>query len=150
MPDIQANSACSPMASPRTRTRNGSTTSLRASTNKSNAYWRRGDKRLACRTGQAAIVATVGENGMVVEEMDAITRRKNSKASRNLPKEGRSFEMNTEVKSIVGKCPMLRLQLNKGERHRIMRGDIRRGSLWVIPRSNWYSVFVTGGCPIGS
>jgi len=52
--------------------------------------------------------------------------------------------MNTEVKSIVGKCPMLRLQLNKGERHRIMRGDIRRGSLWVIPRSNWYSVFVTG------
>ena len=61
-----------------------------------------------------------------------------------LSKERRSFEMNADIESLVGKYPILTVRLNKGERHRIMRSDIRRGSLWVTPRSNWYSVCVTG------
>ncbi len=39
---------------------------------------------------------------------------------------------------------MLRLQINKGERHRIMRNGVRRGSLWVTPGTNCYCVCVTG------
>lgn len=39
---------------------------------------------------------------------------------------------------------MLHFQVNKGERHRIMRSGIKRGSLWVTPRNNWYCVETTG------
>ena len=52
--------------------------------------------------------------------------------------------MNREIKAIVEQCPMLHFQVNKGERHRIMRSSIRRGSLWVTPRTNWYCVEPTG------
>ena len=52
--------------------------------------------------------------------------------------------MQAEIQSAVGDCSTLTLQVNKGERHRIMRGDIGRGSLWITPQSNSYSVAVTG------
>jgi hypothetical protein len=52
--------------------------------------------------------------------------------------------MNGDIKAIVRHYPMLTLQLNKGERYRIMRSDIRRGSLWVSPRINAYSITPTG------
>ena len=52
--------------------------------------------------------------------------------------------MNADIKAIVEQCPLLHFKVNKGDRHRIMRSGIRRGSLWVIPGSNRYSVRVTG------
>ena len=52
--------------------------------------------------------------------------------------------MNTDIKAIVEQCPLLHLQLNKGERHRIMRSDIKRGSLWIAPRIHYYSVTPSG------
>ena len=52
--------------------------------------------------------------------------------------------MDTDIKAIVDQCPLLHLQLNKGERHRITRSDIKRGSLWIAPRIHFYSVTPTG------
>jgi hypothetical protein len=52
--------------------------------------------------------------------------------------------MNNDIKSTVAKCPQLTLQLNKGERHRVMRSGLRRGSLWVTPRMNGYNVLLSG------
>ena len=52
--------------------------------------------------------------------------------------------MKSDIKAIVKQCPMLRLQVNKGERHRIMRSSIRRGSLWIEPRIKGYSINTTG------
>ena len=52
--------------------------------------------------------------------------------------------MDRTIKAIVEQCPMLRVQVNKGERHRIMHNGIRRGSLWVTPRTHWYCVEPTG------
>ena len=52
--------------------------------------------------------------------------------------------MNREIQAIVKQYPMLTLQVNKGERHRIMRNGIRRGSLWISPRINAYSITPTG------
>jgi len=52
--------------------------------------------------------------------------------------------MNTDIKAIVEQCPLLHLQLNKGERHRIMRTGITRGSLWIAPRIHYYSVTPSG------
>ena len=39
---------------------------------------------------------------------------------------------------------MLHFKVNKGERYRIMRSGIRRGSLWVAPRIKGYSITPTG------
>jgi hypothetical protein len=52
--------------------------------------------------------------------------------------------MNGDIKAIVEQCPVLHFQVNKGERHRIMRSGIRRGSLWVTPRTDCYCVAPTG------
>lgn len=52
--------------------------------------------------------------------------------------------MNSDVKATVEQCPTLRLQLNKGERHRIMRNGIKSGSLWITPMRNGYCVCPTG------
>ena len=52
--------------------------------------------------------------------------------------------MNRDIGAIVDQCPMLHFQVNKGERHRIMRSGIRRGSLWVTPRTNCYCIAPTG------
>lgn len=52
--------------------------------------------------------------------------------------------MNMDIKSTVEQYSLLTLQVNKGERHRIMRRGIRQGSLWVTPRANCYCVAVTG------
>jgi hypothetical protein len=54
------------------------------------------------------------------------------------------IQMNTDTKAIVEQCPTLHFQVNKGERHRIMRSDIRRGSLWIAPRLHYYSVTPSG------
>lgn len=52
--------------------------------------------------------------------------------------------MNREIKAIVEQYPVLHFQVNKGERHRIMRSGIRRGSLWITHRVNYYCVAPTG------
>ena len=52
--------------------------------------------------------------------------------------------MNSDIKAIVDQCPSLTLQVNIGERHRIMRSDIKRGSLWIAPRRHYYSVTSSG------
>jgi hypothetical protein len=52
--------------------------------------------------------------------------------------------MNRDVKPTVEQCTTLRLQLNKGERHRIMSSSFGRGSLWITPRLNCYCVCPTG------
>ena len=52
--------------------------------------------------------------------------------------------MNRDIQAIVKQYPTLTLQLNKGERHRIMRSGIRRGSLWISPRINAYCITPTG------
>jgi hypothetical protein len=52
--------------------------------------------------------------------------------------------MNREIEAIVKQYPMLTLQVNKGKKYRIMRSDIRRGSLWVEPRIKAYSINPTG------
>lgn len=54
------------------------------------------------------------------------------------------IELNTDIKAIVEQCPVLQCHVNKGERHRITRSGIRRGSLWVTPRTNCYCVTPTG------
>ncbi len=54
------------------------------------------------------------------------------------------MKMNIKIKAIVEQCPMLHFQVNKGEIHRIMRSGIVRGSLWVTPRVNYYTVTPTG------
>jgi hypothetical protein len=56
----------------------------------------------------------------------------------------RQIKMNRDIKSIVEQCPLLHIKLNKGERHRIMRNGIGRGSLWVTPKSYYNSVTTTG------
>lgn len=52
--------------------------------------------------------------------------------------------MDENIKATVAKCPKLEMQLNVGERHRIMRSDVTRGSLWVTPRVSCYRVSTTG------
>lgn len=52
--------------------------------------------------------------------------------------------MNTDVEATVKQCPLLTLQVNLGERHRIMRRGMGRGSLWVTPYVSTYLVVVTG------
>jgi hypothetical protein len=53
--------------------------------------------------------------------------------------------MNRDIKAIVEPCPMLRFQVNKGERHRIMHKNISSSSLWVTPKINGcYCVAPTG------
>ncbi len=39
---------------------------------------------------------------------------------------------------------MLHFQVNKGERHRITRSGITRGSLWVAPRTDGYCITPAG------
>jgi hypothetical protein len=53
-------------------------------------------------------------------------------------------EMNSDIKAVVDHCPLLHFQVNKGERHRIMHSGIRRGSLWITPRTDCYCVTPTG------
>lgn len=52
--------------------------------------------------------------------------------------------MNSDIKAIVDKFPSLSLQVNVGERHRIMRSGIKRGSLWIAPRVSYFSVTPSG------
>jgi hypothetical protein len=52
--------------------------------------------------------------------------------------------MNSLIKSTVENCRKLHLQLNKGERHRITRDGVGRGSLWVTPRVECFCVCPTG------
>jgi hypothetical protein len=52
--------------------------------------------------------------------------------------------MNSDIKAIVDQFPTLSLQVNIGERHRIMRSGIKRGSLWIAPRVRGYNVIPTG------
>ncbi len=52
--------------------------------------------------------------------------------------------MNTDIKAIVEQCPTLHFKVNIGERHRTMRSDITRGSLWIAPRISGYNVIPTG------
>jgi hypothetical protein len=52
-------------------------------------------------------------------------------------------EMNARIEAFVKQYPMLRFQVNKGERYRITRSGIRRGSLWVEARSKTNRYFVT-------
>lgn len=51
--------------------------------------------------------------------------------------------MNTHIHSTVEKHSSLRLQVNKGEIHRVIHQDVHPGSLWVHIRSNDYCVFIT-------
>jgi hypothetical protein len=53
-------------------------------------------------------------------------------------------DMNKDIKAIVEQCPLLHFKVNKGERHRIMRSGTKRGSLWVVPRTNGYCITPTG------
>ena len=52
--------------------------------------------------------------------------------------------MNINIRSTIDGCQRLSLQVNKGSRHRITRSDVRRGSLWVTPRTNNFKVLVSG------
>ncbi len=52
--------------------------------------------------------------------------------------------MNSDVKSTVEQCSHLALKVNKGERHRIIRGGMGRDSLWITPRTKCYCVCPTG------
>ena len=52
--------------------------------------------------------------------------------------------MDEHINSEVKQCLLLTLQVNKGERHRIMHSGVRRGSLWVTPRVNYYCVALSG------
>ena len=52
--------------------------------------------------------------------------------------------MNAKIREIVEQFRMLHFQVNKGKRHRIMRSGIRRGSLWVTPRTKGYCIAPTG------
>lgn len=53
--------------------------------------------------------------------------------------------MNKEIKALVDKLPLLIMKVNKGEKHRIIHGDITIGSLWVEPYKTKYRVLITGG-----
>jgi len=52
--------------------------------------------------------------------------------------------MDAKIKTAVSSYSNLTLQVNDGEIHRIMRADIRRGSLWFEPRKQGYTVCLTG------
>lgn len=52
--------------------------------------------------------------------------------------------MNKDVKATVAQCSVLEVQVNKGNRHRIMHSGIKAGSLWIIPRIACYYVSPTG------
>jgi hypothetical protein len=52
--------------------------------------------------------------------------------------------MSSDIKAIVDQFPSLSLKVNIGERHRIMRSGIKRGSLWIAPRVRGYNVIPTG------
>jgi hypothetical protein len=53
--------------------------------------------------------------------------------------------MDQDIKAIVDRYPNLRLQINLGNRHRIIHRRITRGSLWVYPlRSGAYTIAVNG------
>src|SRR5689334_22452310 len=52
--------------------------------------------------------------------------------------------MNRDVIAIVKQRPLLHFQVNKGERYRITHSRIRRGSLWITPRTSSYCVTPTG------
>ena len=52
--------------------------------------------------------------------------------------------MDSNIKSTIEQCSKLRLQVNKGERHRIMHSAVKRGSLWVEPRRRSYNILPTG------
>lgn len=59
-------------------------------------------------------------------------------------KRSRKSVTNPSIKSAVAGRQFLTLQVNKGDRHRIMNDHIGKGSLWVIPQKNIYHVHVTG------
>jgi hypothetical protein len=53
--------------------------------------------------------------------------------------------MDYQIKAIVDRYPNLRIQVNKGERHRIMHRRIDRGSLWLgSRRAGEYGVLANG------
>ncbi|MDN5753666.1 MAG: hypothetical protein L0H15_10375 [Nitrosospira sp.] len=52
--------------------------------------------------------------------------------------------MNNQVNAAVEESPELKMRVNVGERHRVMRSDVTRGSLWVTPRVSCYCVSPTG------
>lgn len=52
--------------------------------------------------------------------------------------------MNSDIKAIVDQLPLLSLQVNIGEKHRIMHSGIKLGSLWIEPRVRGYNVLSTG------
>ncbi len=49
-----------------------------------------------------------------------------------------------EINDAVNRHPNLRLQVNKGERHRITRQGISRGSLWLEKQTEYYRLKLTG------
>lgn len=52
--------------------------------------------------------------------------------------------MDKKIEKIIEGKSNLKLKLNKGERHRIIHNNVKRGSLWFTPRVNGYSVCPTG------
>ena len=52
--------------------------------------------------------------------------------------------MNPNIKAAVNDCPNLSFKVNVGDRHRIMNSEIRKGSLWILPRRNDFRILVTG------
>jgi hypothetical protein len=49
-----------------------------------------------------------------------------------------------EINAVVQRYPNLRLQVNKGERHRIIKNGVSRGSLWLAKQSERYRLKLTG------
>lgn len=52
--------------------------------------------------------------------------------------------MSHDIERIVEAYPLLTLQVNVGERHRIMHGEIARGSLWITPKASCFNVAPSG------
>lgn len=52
--------------------------------------------------------------------------------------------LNSNIKSVVSRYPLLSVQLNVGDRHRIVHSGLQRGSLWIRPRARDFRVLVTG------
>ena len=53
--------------------------------------------------------------------------------------------MDLNIKALVDRYPNLRLQINLGNRHRIIHRHIDRGSLWVYPlQTSAYTITANG------
>jgi hypothetical protein len=56
----------------------------------------------------------------------------------------RPVDLERTLNALKAEYPVLCWRLNPGEHYRVMRPDIRRGSVWIIPRLDHWCVNPTG------